>query len=42
MENTWAIYMGNIYVGFKIMCGLMWVLCEWANKIKVRKFVPQQ
>ena len=24
------------------MCGLMWVFCEWANKIKARKFVPQQ
>ena len=23
------------------MCGLMWVFCEWANKIKARKFVPQ-
>ena len=26
---------------FKIMCVLMWVFCEWANEIKVRKFVPQ-
>ena len=24
------------------MCGLMWVFCDWTNKIKARKFVPQQ
>ena len=24
------------------MCGLMWVFCEWTNKIKARKFVSQQ
>ena len=24
------------------MYGLMWVFCEWADKIKARKFVPQQ
>ena len=23
------------------MCGLMCVFCEWASKIKARKFVPQ-
>ena len=34
MENTWVIYMRNLLCGFKIMCGLMWVFYEWANKIK--------
>ena len=24
------------------MCELMWVFCEWANKIKAQNFVPQQ
>ena len=24
------------------MCGLMWVFCEWTNKIKALKVVPQQ
>ena len=24
------------------MYGLMWVFCEWANKIKAQKFVPHQ
>ena len=41
MENIWAINMRNIYVSFKIMCGFMWVFCEWTNEIKARKFVPQ-
>ena len=34
MENIWVIYIWEYLCGFRIMCGLMWVFCEWANKIK--------
>ena len=42
VENIWVIYKWEYLCGFRIMCGLMWVFCEWTSKIKARKFVPQQ
>ena len=41
MENIWVIYMENIYVGLKQFIDLCGYFCEWASKIKVRKYVPQ-
>ena len=32
---------GKYLCGLRIMCGLMWHFCEWANEIKAREFEPQ-
>ena len=40
MENI-SVICGRYLCGLKIIYGPVWVFCEWANKIKARKFVPQ-